>query len=551
MTTYRNIADSLAAQAKTRPDANAIHVPVRRRGDGVPEYRSYTYAQLNQATIEIARGLLSVGMEPGTRVAVMVRPSFELFALTFGLFRAGIVPVLVDPGIGIKRMGACLKQAKVEAFIGIPAAHIARLCLGWGRGTVKRLITVGRFRLWGGHTLEQIRTLGRASTTPCAPCELDDPAAILFTSGSTGPPKGVVYRVRHFLSQIDMIRDAYDIQPGEVDLPTFPLFALFDPALGMTTVVPLMDPTKPAKANPRILAATMEAFQVTNMFGSPALLNTLGRYLNDSQTRLESVQRVISAGAAVPPMTVERVMAALPSSARLHTPYGATECLPVATVDSETILHESRPLTESGAGVCVGRVVSPNEVHIIAITDDPIADWGDVEILEPGQIGEITVRGPTTTQRYYDLEGATALAKIQHGEESWRTHRMGDLGYFDDLGKLWFCGRKAHRIVSGEKTYFTVPVEAIFNVHTDVFRTALVPVCIGDVIRPVLCVELEKNTLHEWPRIVEELKAIGATHDITRDIEHFLRHGDFPVDIRHNAKIGREALAQWAQGQRL
>jgi acyl-CoA synthetase (AMP-forming)/AMP-acid ligase II len=547
--TYSNIADALAEQAAARPHTPAIHVPVRARGDGVPEYRSYTYAELNQATIEIASGLAHIGLTPGTRAAVLVRPSFELFALTFGLFRAGIIPVLIDPGIGVKRMGACLKQAEVEAFIGIPAAHVARCVLGWGRGSVTHLITVGALRLWSGHTLRRVQELGRASPTPSPATQPDDPAAILFTSGSTGAPKGVVYRVRHFLAQIEMIRNAYGIEPGEIDLPTFPLFALFDPALGMTTVVPLMDPTRPAEANPRILAATINAFQVTNMFGSPALLNTLGRYLNESQTRLNSVQRVISAGAAVSPMTVERVMDALPSSARLHTPYGATECLPVSTVHSGTILNESRPLTEGGAGVCVGTVVAPNDVNIIEISDEPIADWCDVKVLAPGQIGEITVRGPTTTQRYYGLSEATDLSKIRHGQQAWLTHRMGDVGYFDDAGKLWFCGRKAHRVMGQQKTYYTVPVESVLNVHPDVFRTALVGVAMDGDVRPIVCVELEKSPGKKWGEIVDDLHRLAAMHDVTRDVQHFLPHPKFPVDIRHNAKIGREELSVWAQRQ--
>ena len=171
-------------------------------------------------------------MVPGTRVAVMVKPSFELFALTFGLFRAGMVPVLIDPGIGVKRMGRCLDEAQVGAFIGISAAHVARLVFGWGRRHIKTLITVGRFRLWGGKSLLRVRAAANNWSKPLPTTRGSDLAAILFTSGSTGSPKGVCYQMRHFIEQTELIRSIYQIKPGEVDLPTFPLFALFDQLSG-------------------------------------------------------------------------------------------------------------------------------------------------------------------------------------------------------------------------------------------------------------------------------------------------------------------------------
>ncbi len=539
-----NIASFLDAAAHERPDDPAIFVPQGKVKDKA-SFAEYSYRDLNDTSTAIARGLKTIGVGQGTRVALMVRPGFELFAITFGLFKAGAVPVLIDPGIGARRMGRCLQDARPEAFIGIPLAHVARITLGWGRKTIKSTVTVGGFRMWGGTSLKAIISRGRGSEDELPATDPDDDAAILFTSGSTGAPKGVVYLHRHFRAQVDLIRDTYQIQPGEIDLPTFPLFALFDPALQMTTVIPKMDPTRPAAADPRVLVDTIKAFEITNMFGSPGLLNTLGRHLATNSVELPSLKRVISAGAAVPDVVMERVLGALSDDARIYTPYGATECLPVASIGSHEILGGTQAQTATGAGVCVGYPVAPNEVSIIEISDEPIPQWHQVKVLPAGHIGEIVVRGPTTTQGYFGRSEATRHAKIVHGEDPWVSHRMGDVGYLDERGRLWFCGRKAHRVETDSRTHFTVPIEMVFNTHPQVFRTALVAVGAGSLRRPALCVELEKDA-GDWQKIVEELRTIGARYPVTQEVEVFLKHGGFPVDIRHNAKIGREELSVWA-----
>ncbi|MEE2788203.1 MAG: fatty acid CoA ligase family protein, partial [Myxococcota bacterium] len=533
-----------------RPDAIAIYEPIGRAWFTHQRYRSFTYRDLDSASTAIARGLFAEGFRRGDRVALMVKPSFELFSITFGLFKAGIIPVLIDPGIGVKQMGQCIAESKPSGFIGIPMAHIARLIFGWGRPTVNRLVTVGGMRLWSGHSLSAIMRRGRRCSSDLGLTKTDDDAAILFTSGSTGAPKGVIYRHRHFLAQVDMIRDAYDIQPGEVDLPTFPLFALFDPALQMTTVIPPMNPSKPAKANPKRLIEAIERFSVTNMFGSPALLNGFGRYGVDQRVRLSTLRRVISAGAPVTRSVMERVLAMMRDGGRIHTPYGATECLPVASISSHELLGELSEKADDGAGICVGRPVSPNSVAIVEVSDDAIEQWSNDLCLPSGQVGEVVVRGPTTTQGYFGRDRANALSKIMHLDSPWMTHRMGDLGYFDEDGRLWFCGRKKHRVDGLDGRVLTVPNELIFNTHPDVFRTAVIPFDDENGRVAALVVELEEGvSISRWPRIREALESMAQQRSETQKIRHFFRHPGFPVDVRHNAKIGREALAEWARRQ--
>ena len=541
-----NIAAALPRLAAERPDQPAIRCPGRRGPgggraayDGVLDYRA-----LDARSDAIASGLARRGIGRGVRTVVMVRPSPEFFLLMFALFKAGAVPVLVDPGIDRRALKQCLDEAQAQAFIGIPLAHLARLLLGWATSATK-LVTVGRRWGWGGTTLARVEREGAGSGPQLADTAPDEVAAILFTSGSTGVPKGVVYRHRHFVAQIDMMREAFGIEPGGVDLPTFPPFALFDPALGLTSVIPDMDPTRPAQADPERLHDAIDRFGVTQLFGSPALM----RVLAEHGRPLPSLRRVTSAGAPVPPEVVEKIRILLDDDAQFWTPYGATECLPVAVIEGRE-LQGTRAATEAGAGTCVGRPVAPNEVRIIAVDDAPIADWSGVRELAAGEVGEITVAGPTATDSYFNRDAATRAAKIGEtladgGERV--VHRMGDVGYFDAEGRLWFCGRKTQRVEAADGALHTERVEPVFNVHPQVRRTALVGVGAPGSQRPVLCVELADGVdAGGFARIENELRALGACHRHTARVTAFLLHPGFPVDIRHNAKIGREKLAAWA-----
>lgn len=552
MNSGSNIASALDERAAECPERPALLVPVGRESDGRRRYATFDYRTLAEESTRFSRGLFSIGIGKGTRVALLVPPSFELYALVFGLFKAGAVPVMIDPGIGRRHLGECIDEAAPSAFIGVPRAQLARWLLGWGKRSVRELVTVGRRYGWGGEDLSTLRAhadrVGEdgaiAATSP------DELAAILFTSGSTGAPKGVEYRHRHFAAQVALIRATYGIEPGDVDVPTFPLFGLFAPALGMTTVLPDMDFTRPASIDASHFVEIATRFGATSCFGSPAVLDTLSRYgrakgSSKDQPLLPGLRRVISAGAPVPGAVLERMRELLPLSARIHTPYGATECLPVATIACDEILAETWAKTRAGAGVCVGVPVEPNDVRVIRIDDDAIEEWRDDLEVPSGTVGEITVLGPTTTDAYFRREQATRLAKIEHGGRT--RHRMGDLGYFDDEGRLWFCGRKVHRVRTEAGELYTAQVEGVFDAHADVRRSALVGVGPRTAARPVVWIELEPRATTPWPRLVDELRALGAKVTHTRTLDTFLQHDGFPVDIRHNAKIGYERLTREAE----
>ena len=544
-----NVATALSWQARRQPNAIAIHYPqggAFRKGD----YASCSYQELDELSNVYARGLKAYGIEPGTRTALMLTPGLDFFAMFFALFKAGAVPVLIDPGIGMKPLKECLAEAAPKAFIGVTKAHYARKILGWARESCELLVTAGPTLGTGGIGLKKLREMGELAADGPADvmhgAEPDDMAAILFTSGSTGTPKGVVYRHRHFNAQVDMLRRAFYIQPGEISMPTFPPFALFDPALGMTTVVPDMDPTRPAEADPGKLVATIERFGVTNIFGSPALLDTLSRYCVDNGIRMESVTRVISAGAAVPISTIRRMQRSLYRDAEIHTPYGATECLPVSSISASQLDDKMVDRIESGDGVCVGRPIEPNDVRIIKISEMAFNDLSETTAMPFGMPGEIIVTGPTCTDSYWQRDGDTAMAKFgDHEGRTW--HRMGDVGIMDGLGRLWYCGRVTQRVETGQETLFADQCEAIFNQHPDLRRSAVVGVGPKGRQTPVLCIEVRgKLSPVDTERVHFDLLQLAQAHAITRSIRTVLFHPGFPVDIRHNSKIGREELAEWA-----
>jgi acyl-CoA synthetase (AMP-forming)/AMP-acid ligase II len=553
-----NIAIHLSRMAMRQPHTLAVVVPDGKDKGGRVRYSHMTYRQLDRDSDRIARGFKAVGIGRGTRTVVMVRPSLDFFSLIFALFKAGSVPVLIDPGIGLFNLGRCCDEAAPEVFFGIPKALLARRLFGWGRRTVRHVIKVAPATAVGFgsevNTLNALRRMGTESRgqglDPAPVIALlspEDPAAILFTSGSTGPPKGAVYTHSIFQAQVDLFRSIYAIEPGEVDLCTFPLFALFAPALGMTAIVPDMDPTRPALVDPAKLFEAIDDFGVTNLFGSPALLRRLALGAKTHSQRLPTLKRVISAGAPVSAATLERVTHLIDQPAQVYTPYGATEALPVASIGSREVLSETRQATDSGLGVCVGRPVPGMQARIIDLRDEAIPFWSDDLLVPDGVIGEIVVTGPVVTREYFNRAEETKLAKIVDPEGHGIHHRMGDAGYLDSEGRIWFCGRKSHRVVLEQVTLFTIQCEAIFNNHPAVARTALVGVKRFAKIMPVICVEpLARQSGRERRQITRELLDRGAAYPHTRWIQTFLFHPSFPVDIRHNAKIFREKLAVWA-----
>src|SRR5262245_52273120 len=544
-----NVGLRLSTTAVQNPDGIAIAMPRGRDSSGKRIYDKLTFKQLDDDSNLLADGLMSMGVRPGTRLILMVPPSIDFISLVFAMFKAGVVTVLIDPGMGRANPIRCLAECDPEGFVGIPLAQAVRTILRRRFPKAKYNVTVGRRWFWGGKTIAQLRAGRLNEHFQPVQTKFDDPAAIIFTTGSTGPPKGVLYRHGNFNQQADEIRDFYSIQPGEIDLPGFPLFALFNCAMGVTTVIPDMDPTRPARVDPKKIIEHVNDWKVTQAFGSPALWNVVGCLCEDHKIVLPTLKRVLSAGAPVPPHVLKRMKAAIPPDGDVHTPYGATEALPVASISATEVLLDTAAKSATGAGTCVGRHFHGIEWKIIRIIDDPIATLAAAEELPPGEIGELIVRGPVVTTEYVTRTEANALHKIRDGSTFW--HRMGDVGYLEN-DRFWFCGRKSHRVITPRGTLFTIPCEAIFNQHPWIYRSALVGVGSRGQQRPVIFVEAwpehHKAAHRNAEQLYAELRQLALTHSHTNEIETFYLVADsLPVDIRHNAKIFREKLADLAE----
>jgi acyl-CoA synthetase (AMP-forming)/AMP-acid ligase II len=546
------VATRLRAHAEDFPDKPAVVGPDRT---------VLTFRELDAISDGFAAGFLRAGIGKGTKTVLMLRPGPELFTVLFGLLKVGAVPVVVDPGMGVRRMLHCYRAASAEAFVGVPVAHAVRVlnrlslpgAWTFGRRTANRsafqgvrtTVTAGRRWFWGGHTLRSL--LSRASALPAVRIEPDDLLMIGFTTGSTGPAKGVESTHGALDAMVRQVAATHDQSADDVGLVTSPMFGVLHLLVGSTCVLAPVDPTRVADADPATIADLVDKYRVTTMFASPALLDPLSRYLGRTGRRLPTLRCLVSGGAPVS----ERIVAALHGAGlRVQATYGATEALPISSIDAATVLNEAGQRSRAGAGTCVGEPVDGIEVRIVRITDEPMPTWSDSLLARPGSVGEITIAGPTVSRRYHGSPAANAAAanaaaanaatKIADGDRIW--HRTGDLGWLDDTGRIWFCGRKSQRV----GTLHTVQCEGVLNAHPDVYRTALV----NADGQPVVCVEPRAGVpATEHPRIERELRSLAEGHPVTKQLRTFLFHPAFPVDIRHNAKINREYLARWASAR--
>lgn len=531
-----NVAHFLAQQAVTQPTAAAVRAPLSHDSDGAIRYTERSFAELEAEASATGHYFLTKGIRRGSRVLLMVRPGLDLIRIVFALFKMGSIPIVIDPGMGLKKFLRCVRHSKPMALVGIaPAIWSARLFRPSFRGVdIKICVGRGFEKQIGGY-----KGHGAFEVVDSAEDEL---AAILFTSGSTGAAKGVLYEHGMFLAQVEAIRRQYGIEPGEVDLPMLPVFALFNPALGMCTVVPDMNPSRPASVDPEQIVRAIQQNSVTNSFGSPALWIKIARYCERKSITLPTIRRILMAGAPVPPALMAKMRAIIPNG-EIHTPYGATEALPVSSISATEVLEQTAVRTQKGEGTCVGRPLPNVLIRIIEPTEGPIATIEQVVELPAGSIGEIIVQGASVTRGYDYLPEADAGSKIVDGAKQW--HRMGDMGRLDDSDRLWFCGRKLERVITEVGAMYTDCCEAIFNAHPLVYRSALIDLCQG---RPAIVIEPEKSAFPKSTdaraRFIESLRELGQKNTHTVAIKDFFFEASFPVDVRHNAKIHRLSLAR-------
>ncbi|MGO4383507.1 alpha/beta fold hydrolase [Specibacter sp. RAF43] len=512
--------------------------------------RSLSWAGLARDVDDLAAGLANLGVRAGDRVSLLVPPGINLTTLIYACLRLGAVIVVADAGLGTRGMSRAIKGAGPAYLVGIeralaggrihdwPGVKIAAEDFTGGAAAVrKKLLNVAATvpeLLATGRALRAAGT-GHAFETP-AP---DDDAAVLFTSGSTGPAKGVVYTHRRLAAMRETMKATYDLKAGTALVAGFAPFALLGPALGATSVTPEMDVTAPATLTAAALADAAAAIRATVVFASPAALvnmvATAAGLTDAHKSALAGVGLLLSAGAPMAEPLLAQVQELTPNAV-LHTPYGMTEALPVTDIS----LPEIRA-AGPGNGVCVGRPVSGATVAIAPLAADGTA--GGTPTQDPQVTGEILVKAPHVKERYDRL-----WITQEHSASIPGWHRSGDVGHLDPAGRLWVEGRLAHILATPAGIRTPVAAEHAAERVSAVVRAAVVGVGPAGTQAAVAIVETAPPARHAGladPQLAAEVRA-AATRDAGLDLAAVLVIDRMPTDIRHNSKVDRTALAVWA-----
>lgn len=507
-------------------------------------YSYITFQELEKRINKYQRGLAGLGLEAGDRVLMLVPAGDEFLALSYAVMARGAIPIFIDPGIGKDNLLRCVSDINPDVLIGSPKAQLLRLKKKEIFPNLKFHLTVSDWLYTGGPTLSYLK---RFSSRPLPAVNAGEVVFIAFTSGATGVPKGVVFTQQMLEEQLRIFSDVVGLEPGRKDLPLLPIFSLFQLALGVCSVFPPIDSARPLSVGPDKIMKIVKDLRIDYSFGSPTLWNKIAEYCIRSGSDLAPLSKILMAGAPVSDEVRNRAERLLPAGV-VYTPYGATEALPVTMVTAADIEQRSNCVARGGEqGTYVGKAVDGVRLRVIEPVEGAIENISEVTFLEPACIGEVIVSGKNVSPFYFEREEATLSAKINDGDDFW--HRMGDLGYIDPQGGLYFCGRIAHAVHGAERIFYSVPIESIFNEHPKVKRSALVSLGADSV--PGIAIEPYP---HNWPQSRKdrenfqlELLELARESQIAREIVHVFFHPSFPVDSRHNAKIFRDRLSTWAQ----
>ncbi|UKA53930.1 alpha/beta fold hydrolase [Arthrobacter sp. FW305-BF8] len=515
--------------------------------------RSLSWRELEQGIAALAAGLTEAGVGHGCRVSLMVPPGVDLTVALYACLRLGAVVVVADAGLGRRGLSRAVKGATPDFLIGIDRALAAAAVLGWpGRRISVQDLPAARRRLLGVETSLTALARRGASVSPKPPALAPGPdadAAVLFTSGSTGPAKGVLYTHRQLAAMRDTVAETFGIRPGARLVAGFAPFALLGPALGAVSVTPAMDVTAPRTLTARALADAAAAIDATVVFASPAALRnvlaTRAGVSGGGRQALEGVELLLSAGAPIPEPLLVEVQRLLPR-ASLHTPYGMTEALPVTDISLDQIQAadaEAAAGTVAGAGngVCVGRPVHGARVAVVALAADGTAPGTDL-VTEAGVTGEILVSSPHVKEAYDRLWLTQRESSSLSG---W--HRTGDVGHFDAAGRLWVEGRLAHVVTAAGSVVTPVGAEQAIERLDDVGLAAVVgvgPSGTQAVVAVVETVPPARKPGPAAPQLAGRVRAAALAAGVS--VAAVLAVPAQPTDIRHNAKIDRTRLSRWA-----
>jgi len=537
-----NPAPDLAATIGFWARERAGQVAIIAAGKSGSE-RSITFCALDELIDSYALGLERSGVRAGDRVLYLLRPTIENYAVFYALLRIHAIPTLIDPRVGVRSLLACIETTEARVLIAEPVFHLLRQLVPHKFSATEVAFTPGA-GWWPGLVSLRRCTAGGRLAQVARPADQDE-AYMPFTSGSTGAAKGVIYTHGMLRAQLEVIREICGWRDGMRAAMCFAPFTAYALADGLTAILPYMDFSRPAAADPRSVSNAISKHRAQIAFASPVVWRNLLHYCESSRARLDMLEHGVSSGAPVPLDIPGRMRGIMSKDAKFHMPYGATEAMPLTSCD-DVVFDEAKAQALSGYGTCVGKPLPGIGIEVIRISDAPMPSWSDEYRVEPGTVGELVACGQVISPAYWQRPQATAEAKIARGGEI--LHRTGDLGRIDASGRVWFCGRKSHRIDTEKGLIAPTCLENVLDRHQQVSRTAVVGVGSRGAQRVVAFVEMERgNRLSD--RIIDELQELAQEAGFGGRIEQFLPHRGFPVDPRHNAKIRRELLADWAARQ--
>ena len=529
-TSHQNIANYLAAAQSEYPDETAIISA--KHG----QFKSRSFKQLHKEVTLCSTYFKSKGISKGDSVLLAVKPGYQLILIAFALFHLGAVPVIIDPGMGTKAFLKCVQNTRPIALVGIPLIHILSKLFPRAFRSVKKTVSVNQNTF-----ISKINQCKLEQIENPAPSSSDELAAIVFTSGSTGIPKGVCYTHQIFNAQIAHLKTDFGLTKGENDLATLPIFALFNPALGITSVIPEMNPRKPASADPRKLVQAMQKYEINTAFASPIIGGKICSFCESNNISLPLVKRLLLAGAPTNPILIKNLSKFIPNG-QVILPYGATEALPLSATN-QTQVGQLEHSISSGKGACLGKPLNGNAIKIMPISMSPFESGKNCpKELKRGEIGEICASGAVVSKKYYRMPGATCDSKFNDGKNYF--HRMGDLGYYDENGLLRFMGRKVERVITKNGPLETERCEPLVNSMKNISRSALIGIGNGKVKEPCLVVELKKDNMISFETLKTNILKELNFHLPKFTFRFVVLEKSLPVDSRHNAKIHRLSLAK-------
>lgn len=529
--------------AQANPNDKAVIFP-NFIGDRLA-FQQSSYRDLLTLINKYQRGLQDLSLVKGDKVVMLVSPGIDFLALSNAIMARGAIPCFLDPGMGKEKLLESIKNLEPQAFIGSPKAQALRILYPKYFKNLKFNLVASD---WIPFFTKTLNFLKKYSAKPLPEVRASQIAMLAFTSGATGSPKAVVFTNEMIKSQLEIFKNTFGLKAKEKDMPLLPIFSLFNSAIGVCSVIPPINPSKPAKLNPQKIVKLIKEQRISYSFGSPVLWRKIGEYCLRTRTKLDSLVKIHIAGAQVEE-SLFQILSEV-SDAEVSSPYGATEALPVTHATHEELVGVNVVKSTSGeTGVCVGKAIDSVTVKIIKPVDGVISDISEVEECGAQEIGETIVKGDNVSPAYYFneedyLQNPKNLeAKIKDGDAFW--HRIGDMAYLDNDKNIYFCGRKVHRVIFEEKVFYSVPIERVFNQCKKVYRSALIADKAG---KPALVVEPDPkyfpDTEEKKEGFVRELREVALQDEVTKGIQSFYFHDSFPVDGRHNAKIYRDRLRE-------